>query len=197
MQLELLRKQRGRRFTGRRADHRPGPGGVCEPLHDLGGLVVAFRQRNHELPEQEGAEGGEGHGQDESDVGVHQAELHHDLVVGQREHETGDHHRAEVEQKHGVAPSPLEPGEGEGGHGTGHDLQAGDPQVIAGANMALTALQLNAALQSLLFTALIGLPKYPGSGTFVRVGLTGVFVHNGLTGEFERQSLTGSFERRV
>jgi hypothetical protein len=75
-------------------------------------------------------------------------------------------------------------------------LQASESQLIGGANVILPAHQLHVALQPLLFTELVGLPKYPGAGTFVRVGLTGVFVHNGLTGEFERQSLTGSFERR-
>ena len=76
------------------------------------------------------------------------------------------------------------------------DVRWASFDVTAGGTLSLPAHQLHAAVRPLTFAEFVGLPKYPGSGTFVRVSPTGVFVHNGLTGEFERQSMTGNFERR-
>ena len=118
--------QRDHARAGHRHDDVPEDLPVTGPV-DAGGLVQAGRYRQHELPQQERAECAERSRDYQPGVGVQQAELDHDRVVGDHRHDAGDHHRGQVELEDRVPPAPLDPREGVGGHRAGDALQERDP----------------------------------------------------------------------
>lgn len=94
---------------------------------DGGCFIEGGGNSEHELSEQEGAEGSEGYGDDEAEVGIEEVELNHDRKIGDHGNDAGDHEGGEIEFENVVASGPAEAGEGVSGKRAGEAGEEGDP----------------------------------------------------------------------
>ncbi len=76
---------------------------------DRGGFVKGGGNGEHELAEQEGAEGGEGYGNDQAEVGIEKVEFNHDREIGDHRDNAGDHEGGEIKLEDMVASGPAKP----------------------------------------------------------------------------------------